>query len=280
MKRPSCTRRYKPTGDRRGGAFVGALIGVVALCVASAAEAHFILLAPDSWMSQDTLGLPEKLGPCGDEGGGTPTGAVTVFHSGQTIPVTIDEVITHPGHYRVALAVNSRDELPAEPKVTRTAADPCASAAIEDPPTFPILADNQLPHTEPFLGPQTLWITLPADVTCAKCTLQVLEFMSSHSAPCFYHHCADIAIEGPIETPTASPPRPATTTPTTTPTPVVCIGDCSGTSLVAIDNLVTLMNIALSDAAPSACANGVPNGLNVDVALIIRAVHNALNGCP
>ena len=56
------------------------------------AHAHFILVTPDAWMSQDSLGLPEKLGPCGNEGGGTPTGKVTVFQAGQTIAVTINEV--------------------------------------------------------------------------------------------------------------------------------------------------------------------------------------------
>lgn len=33
-------------------------------------------------------------------------------------------------------------------------------------------------------------------MTCEHCTLQVLEYMSSHSAPCFYYHCADLAIQG------------------------------------------------------------------------------------
>jgi hypothetical protein len=41
-------------------------------------------------------------------------------------------------------------------------------------------------------------VTLPSNVTCEKCTLQVIEFMSDHPlnnpGGCFYHHCADIAI--------------------------------------------------------------------------------------
>ncbi len=171
------------------------LIGAAGVFAPAVAHAHFVLVTPDSWMSQDTLGLPEKLGPCGDEGGGTATGKVTAFNPGQTISVTFNEVITHPGHYRVALAVNNRSELPAEPIVTPTAGDPCGSAAIQNPATFPLLADNVLPHTQAFPGPQTFTVTLPTNVTCTKCTLQVLEFMSSHPAPCFYHHCADISIQ-------------------------------------------------------------------------------------
>jgi hypothetical protein len=190
-------QRLKARGRSRWGARAGALvIGTAGVLVAPSAHAHFVLLAPPSWMSQDASGLPEKLGPCGDEGGGTPTGILTAFHPGDTISLTIDEVVAHPGHYRVALAVNDRSELPPEPEVTPKTGDPCGSAAIEDPPTFPILADNVLPHTQPFTEPQTFTVTLPSDVTCTRCTLQVLEFMSSHAAPCFYHHCADISIEG------------------------------------------------------------------------------------
>ena len=185
------------------------LIGLVVAFAPAGAHAHFVLVAPDSWMSQDSFGLPEKLGPCGDEGGGTPTGKVTAFHPGQTISVTIDEVIFHPGHYRVALAVNDRSELPAEPDVAPRGGDPCGSAAIQDPPTFPILADDVLPHTQPFAGPQTFTVTLPAGVTCTRCTLQVLEFMSSHLAPCYYHHCADVSIaEASIPTTTTTLPCP------------------------------------------------------------------------
>ncbi len=202
------------------------LLGAVGVFAPAVAYAHFILVTPDSWMSQDSLGLPEKLGPCGDEGGGTLTGKVTAFHPGQTISVTINEVVTHPGHYRVALAVDNRSELPAEPMVTPTAGDPCASAAIQSTPTFPILADNVLPHTQAFAGPQTFTVTLPTGVTCDKCTLQVLETMSSHPAPCFYHHCADISIQEEsvsttsttlITVPTSSTTTSTTTTSTTTP---------------------------------------------------------------
>jgi hypothetical protein len=61
--------------------------------------------------------------------------------------------------------------------------------------------------------------------------------------------------------------------------PAACVGDCSGTSTVAINDLITLVNIALGTAQPSACANGVPSGGEVNIALIIKAVNNALNGC-
>ena len=57
-----------------------------------------------------------------------------------------------------------------------------------------MLADGALQHTDAFDGPRFIQVTLPSDVTCTRCTLQVLEFMTDHDDPCFYHHCADISI--------------------------------------------------------------------------------------
>ena len=175
-----------------------ATLATVTLLGPATAHAHFVLQAPACWMSQDSLGAPEKLGPCGDEGGGTPTGTVTAFQSGQMITVTINEVIFHPGHYRIALAVNDRSELPAEPPVT-AGSTPCGSVPVENPPVFPVLADGVLDHSSPFNGPQSVQIRLPDNVTCTHCTLQVIEFMSDHGlnnpGGCFYHHCADISIQ-------------------------------------------------------------------------------------
>ena len=149
-------------------------------------------------MSQDAAGVPEKMGPCGNEGGGTPTGTVTPFHPGDTVTVTVNEVVFHPGHYRFALSETGQSGLPAEPVVTPGANTPCGTAAIENPPMYPVLADDVFDHTAPFSTPQTIQIKLPTNVTCTKCTLQIIEFMSDHPlnnpGGCFYHHCADISI--------------------------------------------------------------------------------------
>ncbi|RYE86196.1 MAG: hypothetical protein EOO75_16030, partial [Myxococcales bacterium] len=187
-------------------AAAGVLSVAAVLLASSPASAHFILEEPASWNSQDSLGSPQKLGPCGSEGG-TPTGLVTSFVAGQTITITIDETIYHPGHYRVALALNDRSELPAPPPVT-PGSSACGSTVIEATPAFPILADGVLLHDEPFDGPQTFQVTLPPGVTCEHCTLQILEFMSEHGlnnpGGCFYHHCADLSITDPSGTGGAS----------------------------------------------------------------------------
>ena len=61
--------------------------------------------------------------------------------------------------------------------------------------------------------------------------------------------------------------------------PQECIGDCAGTQMVAVNDIITLVNIALGNAQPSACPHGIASGADVTVVVIIEAVNNALNGC-
>ena len=90
-------------------------------------------------------------------------------------------------------------------------------------------------------------------------------------------------------TPGASPtatPLPTTVSPSATPTPTAtpptgCVGDCNGDGEVRVDELVTLVNIALElqtlDACPTADRNG--DG-RVTIDEVLLAVTHALNRCP
>ena len=49
---------------------------------------------------------------------------------------------------------------------------------------------------------------------------------------------------------------------------------------MAVDDVITLVNIALGTAQPPACPDGVPSAAEVNIAVIIQAVNNALKGCP
>ncbi len=175
---------------------VAAALAAVGLGSASA-RAHFILQSPPSAYEQNFLGDPQKAPPCGDEGNAVGTGVITSFQGGDTITITIDETIFHPGHYRIALAVNDISELPEEPPVTPNNT-PCGTVPIMNPPVFPVLADGVFVHEDPFAGPQSIDIKLPADINCDNCTLQVIQFMSNHGlnnpGGCFYHHCAAISV--------------------------------------------------------------------------------------
>lgn len=190
------------------------LLLFASLLVSRFALAHFILQAPGNALNQNLLGDPQKAPPCGDETSSTATNAVTTYVSGQTITITVNETIYHPGHYRVALGLTGPQDLPAEPVVTADSTA-CGSVPIETTPVFPVLADGELLHTAAFGGPRSFQVTLPPDVTCRNCTLQVLEFMSNHGlnnpGGCFYHHCATInvvasdggVLPGPEPTPAA-----------------------------------------------------------------------------
>ncbi|MGD0947390.1 MAG: DUF1566 domain-containing protein [Candidatus Binatia bacterium] len=64
------------------------------------------------------------------------------------------------------------------------------------------------------------------------------------------------------------------------PVPVraTCVGDCDSQGQVTVDEILTLVNMALGTGG--SCPGGIPSGTAVNVALIIQAVDNALNGCP
>ncbi len=81
-------------------------------------------------------------------------------------------------------------------------------------------------------------------------------------------------------TPTVTPTPSRTPLPTNTATPPFsCVGDCNGDHQVTVDEILTMVNIALGDGQASDCANGIPRGAQVDVAWILQAVNNALGGC-
>jgi len=60
----------------------------------------------------------------------------------------------------------------------------------------------------------------------------------------------------------------------------VCVGDCNGNGQVTVDEILTLVNIALGKAQLSDCGAGdANNDGQITVDEILTAVNNALNGC-
>lgn len=184
------------------------MLVVTTLSLAGSASAHFQLKAPPPSKASDTTGGKGPK-PCGPDDS---SAVVTPIMGGSMLEIKIDETIHHPGHYRVALALKSRDEL--DPDKTGGLKEPdvlnaqgtvittgrSASAKIQSPVVFPVLADGILAHTAEFNGEQTAMIPIP-NVNCDKCTLQVIEFMAQHDEDYFYRHCADLKI-------TADPAKP------------------------------------------------------------------------
>ena len=62
--------------------------------------------------------------------------------------------------------------------------------------------------------------------------------------------------------------------------PTSCVGDCDGNQMVSVNELVTMVNIALDNEQVSSCMRGDPNGSDdIKIDEILTAVNNALNGC-
>jgi hypothetical protein len=202
--------------------FQFALVVVALTALQTGTAAHFKLLEPASWINSDQRGDPQKVGPCGGDVKGQNekllTNAVTKVTGGSKLHLKIQETIFHSGHYRVALSVNSRTELPGDPVAVEKWTEKglySVWGAIQSPPQIPVLADGLFPHYPEEGGPASAlpktpmapWeadIQLP-NISCAKCTLQVIQFMADHvyNVPggYAYHHCADLAI-------TADPAKP------------------------------------------------------------------------
>src|SRR2546422_2410642 len=133
---------------------------------AQSTSAHFRLLEPTSWLIESDRGDPQKSGPCGGSNTdwGKPSNAITKVAGGQNLHLKIQETVYHPGHYRVALAVNSPTELPPDPQVTTRDSDRgpwSVSAVLQKPPQIPRFADGPFVHSPPPTGPLA---TLEADV--------------------------------------------------------------------------------------------------------------------
>lgn len=191
------------------------VLGAAALLAPAAAFSHFQLLEPGNYLVQNELGDPQKLAPCGgtSANAGMPSGMIGEYRGGDMMHIKIKETVFHPGHFRLALAVNSRSELPKDPE-TVTRESPrgplSVSAPIDANPKPPVLADGLFVHTtRPAPGTfHEADIRLP-NINCEKCTLQVIMWMGEHAlnndGDYSYHHCAELKI-------TANPAMPIDTT--------------------------------------------------------------------
>lgn len=176
------------------------------------ALAHFTLMEPASWLVENKLGDPQKMAPCGGTSAdaGKPSEVVGKVVGGQKLKVKVLETVYHPGHYRIALAVSSRSELPPDPEVVTKDSERgprSVSAAIQNPVKPPVLVDGLWAHTARMTDPFETEIELP-NITCKKCTLQIIQFMAEHGknpdGDYSYHHCAELQITAdkakPIDT--------------------------------------------------------------------------------
>jgi hypothetical protein len=190
---------------------LAACLGAGFIAVSGPAAAHFLVMEPATILNQSPRGDPQKLGPCGGTtpDPGTVSGAITAVTGGSMLHIKLKETVFHPGHYRVALAVNSWAELPDDPEPTtrQTERGPWSvSGKIATTIKPPLLADGLFQHTTAPAA-DNLWETdvkLP-NINCSNCTLQIIQWMNEHGynpdGGYTYHHCAALKI-------TADPKKP------------------------------------------------------------------------
>jgi len=178
--------------------------GAFVLATPLVGSAHFILETPTSAIIENQLGDPQKLGPCGgtSKDAGMPTSVVTSVAGGELLKVKVKETIYHPGHFRIALAVLDRKELPIDPEDTvkdGPNGKPWSVSGKVDPnPKPPVLMDGLWEHHEkkPAEEFQT-YVHIP-NINCDHCSLQIIQFMEQHpinpDGRFTYHHCADLKI--------------------------------------------------------------------------------------
>lgn len=268
-----------------------ALVFAVVVAGALPAAAHLGLDYPPSRYGPNVL----KIGPCGI-GGGLRSNNVTTLEPGATIEVAWDEYVDHPGHYRIAFDIDGDDDF-VDP--------PCLSGCNSRSPTIEFYSNDAVVLDGIPDETDSARVTLP-DVECEHCTLQVIQVM--YDKPPYvipgddiYYQCADLVLRRSVPPATATPtpsatatstPQP-TSTPTSEPTPTAtcgtvvtaecpaCAGDCDGDLSVNVDEVITMVTIALGNSSTSMCTRGDIDGDGfVLVDEIVAAVQRSLHGCP
>ncbi len=132
-----------------------------------------------------TADLGLKSSPCGNK---MRTVTPTVLKAGQTVELSWEETIDHPGYYRIAFS--PANDLGFDQNVL-------------------VLKVDDLPNVHNYKAT----ITVP-NTPCTGCTLQMIQYMTESNPPSLYFSCADINI-----IPATAPMPSATPKPSFTPVP-------------------------------------------------------------
>jgi hypothetical protein len=149
------------------------------------ASAHVIITSHET---RDGM-MQIKSGPCGREGS-TRGENIHVFTAGETITLTFNEFIPHPGYYRISFDDDGQDDF----------VDPADYDDLYTNDT--VLVDNLYPHeSRDVSGEWSYDLTLP-DVECDNCTIQLVQMMTDKppytmGGNDLYYNCLDVVLEAP-----------------------------------------------------------------------------------
>ncbi len=128
------------------------------------------------------------------------------------------------------------------------------------------------------------WTATPSATPTRTASATSSATATSTSTPSGAHTATVTPTNTPSATPTGTitptPVETATATPSSTPPPPACPGDCSGEGQVAVNELITGVNIALGNMTVDVCQPfDTNNDRTVTISELIAAVSAALNGC-
>ncbi|MBS1962838.1 MAG: lytic polysaccharide monooxygenase [Bdellovibrionales bacterium] len=119
-----------------------------------------------------------KSGPCG---GIARTNTPKVLTAGQQLTIQWEQVINHPGYYRIAFS-------------------PSGDTGFDDNVLVPMFQNT--------IGQQFFETTITVPSTpCTNCTIQLIQYMTENDPPSLYYSCGDIEIRaaGSNPVPTSTP---------------------------------------------------------------------------
>ncbi len=178
------------------------------ICLSGAAQAHIDLDSAGTHLSR--YGRNDiKKGPCGKIGGVRGKNVYT-YKPGETIDVSLNEFIPHPGYFRIAFDQDGDDSF-ANPKTV----DPINRECMNDPRdkcgasdfynNETVLMDNLDPHLRGPVKKYNWKVTLP-NVACDNCTLQIIQVMTdafpihapydpAYTSEDIYYQCIDLVLK-------------------------------------------------------------------------------------
>lgn len=158
----------------------GTLVAAALALFAADAGAHIDMISP---VPRHAGGTEQKAGPCGVAGSVRGTN-ITTFAPGETITVTWNETVPHPGWYRISFDDNGDDGF----------IDPASIDDVNNSPTVLLDEITDLDGLQSY----TQEVTLP-NIECDNCTLQLIQVMTDKQGDGwgnneFYYRCADLVL--------------------------------------------------------------------------------------
>ena len=213
-------------------------------------------------------------GTFGTGGGGTAGQADAGTHSGSAYALTGGfwaGILPPPTVTPTSTATQTPTHTPTVTHTTTPTQTPTSTATVTRTPTVTATWTPTLtPTPTPTFTPSGTPTFTPTSTSTATVTATTTPTNTRTATPT----TTNTWTPQPTATPTAS------ATPTATVHTAHCAGDCDASGQVTVDEILTMVNIALGNAPVTDCEAGDSNhDMHITVDEILTAVNNALNGC-